>query len=191
MNPSRAELRQFYKRRRADLDPQTRRAAIQSIVRHLSAAPQLQAEQTIAAFLATDTEVELTDWMRGQWARGGRIALPRVADAGAMTFHAYTATTTLAPNRYGIAEPVSSPLVDPVEIDAVLVPLVAFDRRGTRLGMGGGYYDRFLPQLRSNVPAIGVAFACQESDAPLPRNRWDVPLDAVVTENGVLELGSA
>ena len=69
----------------------------------------------------------------------------------------------------------------------MLVPLVAFDSLGHRLGMGGGYYDRYLPRLSPECPLIGVAFACQHTDAPLPREAWDVPLHAVVTENAVLE----
>ena len=91
-------------------------------------------------------------------------------------------------NRFGIAEPpASNPHIQPEDIDAVLAPLVAFDDQGHRLGMGGGYYDRFLPRLNAGTPLIGVAFACQQYEQPLPREAWDVPLHAVVTENGVLE----
>jgi 5-formyltetrahydrofolate cyclo-ligase len=191
MNPSRAELRQTYKQRRAALPAEIRGAAIARIVAHLNSARLLLGKTTIAAFMATDTEVDLRAWIRDRWVGHDHILLPRVADQRAMTFHTYAAATQLTLNRYGIAEPADSTPVAPSAIEAVLVPLVAFDNLGTRLGMGGGYYDRYLPRLNVQTPVIGVAYACQESEAPLPRDTWDVPLHAVVTENGVLEFSSS
>jgi 5-formyltetrahydrofolate cyclo-ligase len=87
---------------------------------------------------------------------------------------------------YGIPEPSKDwPLAYP---KILLVPLLAFDSHGHRLGYGGGYYDRTLDFLRANstVHAVGVAYAGQEVDA-LPREDHDHPLDAVITENGVRE----
>ena len=82
-----------------------------------------------------------------------------------------------------ILEPAESAVVS--DFDCVLTPLVAFDDRGFRLGMGGGYYDRYF--ARTDTLLIGVAFACQRSEAPLPSETWDVHLDAIVTEQGILE----
>ena len=74
--------------------------------------------------------------------------------------------------------------------DVVLMPLLGFDRMGTRLGYGGGYYDRTLAQLPHRPRLIGLAFAAQELDA-IPRESHDIPLDAVVTEAGVRYFGSS
>ena len=139
--------------------------------------------------MATSAEVDLGPWLKSHLAAGEGAALPRIEQGGVMHFHHYTASTTLLPNRFAIAEPApTSTPVDATDLDVVLVPLVAFDESGTRLGMGGGYYDRYLSGLRPDAKTLGVAFACQQSAEPLPREPWDVPLHAVVTENGVLEL---
>ncbi len=120
--------------------------------------------------------------------RGGRIALPRVGAAGQMEFHRFNDGDEVQNNRFGIAEPhARAPLIEAPALDVVLVPLVAFDPLGHRLGMGGGFYDRYLPRLTPDTPLIGVAFACQQHHEALPSQAWDVPLHAVVTETAVLE----
>ena len=87
---------------------------------------------------------------------------------------------------YGIEEPdpARSERVDPREIDLVLCPCTAFDEQGNRLGMGGGYYDRFLPGCE-NAFLAAVAFEYQRT-ARIPAEPWDRPMDAAVTENGTL-----
>jgi 5-formyltetrahydrofolate cyclo-ligase len=88
----------------------------------------------------------------------------------------------LYPSGFGTLAPSElAPLVEP---DIVLMPLLGFDKRGTRLGYGGGYYDRTLAVMRKAPRLIGLAFDCQEIDE-IPREFHDVPLDAVVTEAGV------
>jgi 5-formyltetrahydrofolate cyclo-ligase len=87
---------------------------------------------------------------------------------------------------FGIQEPeeeTSTP-VDPEEIDVILVPCVSFDRRGNRCGHGAGYYDRYLPRCTRAVK-LGIAFSCQQT-GKVPVGKWDWPLDAVVTEKGIL-----
>jgi 5-formyltetrahydrofolate cyclo-ligase len=96
-------------------------------------------------------------------------------------------------NAYGIAEPVAaaSTRVDSRGLDAVLVPVVGFDRHGNRLGMGAGYYDRALRHLRGGSRRwrrprlVGLAFACQQVERIVP-SAWDIPLDVVVTERGAV-----
>lgn len=115
-------------------------------------------------------------------AQGHPIALPVVAVArSALIFRSWKTGDPLAPNVWGIAEPLASaPEVTP---QVVLVPLLAFDSTGHRLGYGGGYYDRTidaLPRLRT----IGIAYAGQEV-AAVPREPHDHGLDAILTENGV------
>ncbi|MBU1305254.1 MAG: 5-formyltetrahydrofolate cyclo-ligase, partial [Alphaproteobacteria bacterium] len=76
------------------------------------------------------------------------------------------------------------------EPDVVLMPLLGFDRHGTRLGYGGGYYDRTLASMSKTPRLIGLAFAAQEMDE-IPRENHDVPLDAVITEAGVRHFGAS
>lgn len=89
-------------------------------------------------------------------------------------------------NSWGVPEPVSPQrFIHPKEIDMVIVPLLAFDLAGNRLGYGGGYYDQFLSNLRPGVPKIGVGFEVARSGEILPTDEWDVKLDGMVTEERV------
>ena len=91
-------------------------------------------------------------------------------------------------NRFGIPEPASGAFCDPVHLEIVLTPLVAFSTNGMRLGMGAGYYDRAFQFLRKDPEAgpwlVGVAYALQQVDS-LPADPWDVPLAAILTERGL------
>jgi len=117
--------------------------------------------------------------------QGCPIAFPRVAARGApLVFHRVPDGEVLRPGAYGIREPLEHwPAVTP---DLLLVPLLAFDAALHRLGYGGGFYDRTLAALAPNgVRAVGVAFAGQKVDF-LPRDAHDWPLDAILTEQGLL-----
>ncbi len=93
-------------------------------------------------------------------------------------------------NRIGLREPVpTAPRVAPAELDAVLVPALAFDRRGHRLGRGGGFYDRFLGALPPRVTTIGIAFSVQLLNA-IPTDPHDRPVDVIVTEDAVLRVAA-
>lgn len=123
---------------------------------------------------------------------GADYCLPCLREGGRLAFGAWSPGAALKPNRYGIPEPDlnEQQLLDPTELDVVLVPLVGFNRDGTRLGSGGGYYDRSFAFLnesprRRQPLLIGVAYDFQE----LPQLRaeaWDVPLDLIVTESEVI-----
>ena len=112
---------------------------------------------------------------------GCRVAFPRVAGKGQpLDFHHVPDGDVLGPGRFGLREPLQDwPRARP---DMLLVPLLAFDAEGHRLGYGGGFYDRTLAHLK--VPAIGIAYAGQEA-ASLPRGPHDMALTMVVTEQGV------
>lgn len=92
----------------------------------------------------------------------------------------------LVKSRFGVPEPRGEvKMVSPDEIDQVIVPLLGWDRKGTRLGYGKGHYDRFLASVRPECLKIGVGFACCECDS-LPAEGHDVKLDGMITENGVI-----
>ena len=117
---------------------------------------------------------------------GGAVFYPRPAPGGAMTFHRVDDESALVPGRFGIPAPGAD---DPegegnARFDLLVVPGIAFDRFGYRLGRGGGYYDRFLARAAVGE-AVGLAFSWQVVPE-LPRDPWDAPVGAVVTELGVI-----
>ncbi len=132
------------------------------------------------------SELDPRPLMRRLEAMGAKLALPRTGPRGTpLTFHHWASDTVLVSGRFGVTEPPpDSPVVTP---DLVLVPLLAFDRRGNRLGYGAGYYDRTLRALRSNGPvrAIGLAYAAQEVER-VPTGPSDERLDAILTERELI-----
>jgi 5-formyltetrahydrofolate cyclo-ligase len=109
-----------------------------------------------------------------------------------LRFAPLTRSTSWKRNRFGITEPDMKwkDTLHARQLDVVLMPLVAFDRNGHRLGMGGGYYDRTLSFRRSRKHwlkplLIGVAHSIQEHSG-LPTNPWDIPVDAIITESDIL-----
>ena len=185
----RDELRRHMRGLRADLPAPTRHAAAEAAAAILTALPLYRAARRIAVYVAVDGELDPEPLVRQARAAGKEVYLPVLPPSNnrPLVFLPYAADTVLRPNRYRIPEP--APTADaslaPVELDLVLAPLVAFDARGERLGMGGGFYDRsfaFLKEARTPRPVlIGYAYECQRVDA-LDKAEWDVPLKGVVTE---------
>lgn len=189
----RQQIRSRFRQQRRSLAPDVRQQACHAIHLNLSQHCQLlcdalqQSQLSIAAYLAVDGEVDLQPWLHQQVRQHKhQIYLPRInPQARSMAFHAWHAATTLQQNKFGIWEPpAEARTAQADDFDLILTPLVAFDSQGTRLGMGGGYYDRFFSAAQ---PLTGVAFQLQQSPTPLPAERWDVRLRAVVTEVAVLE----
>lgn len=119
--------------------------------------------------------------MRAIAERGHLLALPVVdARSRTLSFHEWKEGDPISLNAYGIAEPVAAG--EPLKPGVILVPLLAFDASGHRLGYGGGYYDRTLERIR--VRAIGIAYADQETEE-LPFGQHDRRLDMILTERGL------
>lgn len=185
----RDELRRHMRGLRAGLPPGERRAAAEAAAAILAALPVYRDALRIALYVAVDGELDPEPLVIHARAAGKEVYLPVLPPSNnrPLVFLPYAADTVLRPNRYRIPEPTptaEAPLA-PVELDLVLAPLVAFDARGQRLGMGGGFYDRsfaFLKEARTPRPVlIGYAYECQRVDA-LDAAEWDVPLAGVVTE---------
>lgn len=174
-------LRRRYRRARRALSEQDQRRHAEAVAGHvLSHLPSEPCEtRVVATYLARDGEVDLHLAIQGCWERGIAVAVP-VLDGPTMHFAEYRPDTPMGRNRFGIAEPDQPVMVVP---SVVLAPLVAFDERGTRLGMGGGYYDRYFAAVPIRE-RVGVAHECQRASA-LPTTPRDVRLTAVVTENGL------
>lgn len=172
--------------RRDALDASQRAAACDALAKY---ATQFEVGPgcVVAGFSAIRTEIDPSALMQALRARGASLALPVAVGRGEpLVFRAWTADTALVRGLYGILEPSSD--AQEVEPDIVLVPLAAFDRRGHRLGYGGGYYDRTLQRLRKakRITAAGLAFSAQQMDE-IPADVHDEPLDLVLTERDVID----
>jgi 5-formyltetrahydrofolate cyclo-ligase len=175
-----------------DDERQKAERAIGNSLRHLKL---LRRGHRVAVYLAMPGEVNLRPSIEAAWRAGCILYVPRIASRrrGTMHFVPLLPGARLRPNAYGIAEPVAnaSARVESRRLDAVLMPVVGFDRLGNRLGMGAGYYDRALRHLRDGSRRwrrprlIGLAFACQEVERIVP-SAWDIPLDVVVTERAIV-----
>jgi 5-formyltetrahydrofolate cyclo-ligase len=153
------------------------------IAQHFSSNMPMPAGSTIAGYIATRDEADPGPLMDAMRAGGNVIALPRVAGPGTLSFHAWQEGAIPVSGSFKLLEPAADwPEVTP---DIVLVPLLAFDARGYRLGYGGGFYDRSLQRLRrsGSVVAVGIGFSGQEM-AELPADAHDEKLDWIVTELG-------
>ena len=141
----------------------------------------------VAGFMPMGSEINPIPLMRKLADFGARLALPAVAGRGKpLTMRAFAFGETLVPGIWGIREP--APEAPEVAPDILIVPLLAFDRSGQRIGYGAGYYDMTVAALRARKPIIacGVAFAAQEISS-VPTTPRDVRLDLVLTEREVID----
>lgn len=183
----RRELRAHFRARRRDLDAAAQALHGEAVARHFFASPWALRGRTVGLYLAADGELDTGPLLDRLLTTRKRLALPVVGRRGRMDFFRLRRLTPLSVNRYGILEPApGAAWVAPLSIDLVFMPLVAFDRFGVRLGMGAGFYDRYLGDLPATLRPrlVGVAHDVQYSLDPLPFDTWDVPLDAVITESG-------
>ena len=173
--------------RRDALLPELRKAAAQAIAARdfpLAIAPGV----IVSGFMPLKSEINPLPLMRSLAEKGARLALPVVAGRGKpLIMREWVFGEPLAAGVWGIREP--KPEAAEVEPDILLVPLLAFDRTGHRLGYGAGYYDMTIHRLRAFKPvtAVGIAFAAQEI-AALPATPRDARLDLVLTEREVIDL---
>ena len=186
---ARAALRSSLRQSRRALPRSERVHAARAVRRAVSRLFWLRSGTRIAAYVAADGELDPAPLVATALARGCHVYLPRIAHFRRARLRLLRAGGVQLENRFGIAEPNSSDARAASGFDLILVPLVAFDARGARLGMGGGYYDRvlaFRQRRRSwkRPRIVGLAYSFQELDH-IEERAHDVRLDAVVTERGV------
>ena len=172
--------------RRDRLDDREQRSA--AICALAMASPMYAAARAIHCYLPMRSEVDTRPLIADALAHGKRVAVPIVVPKAAELAHAWLeslAADALAPGVFGTSNPRDLQPAAPGDWDVVIVPLLAFDRRGHRLGYGKGYYDRLL--AASRAASIGVGFAAQEIDA-LPAEAHDMALHYVITERELIAL---
>lgn len=177
------ELRAEARERLRGMDEAERVSASADIALRLWSLPEVASAGTLLLFASLRGEVD-TDLIAREAARRGlTLVYPRCLPVSrSMDMHVVAGTEELAGGSYGIREPPPScPRVHVEEVDVALVPGLAWDRDGTRMGRGAGYYDRLFRRREWRGFRCGLFFAVQEFPL-LPRDAWDEPLDAVVTE---------
>jgi 5-formyltetrahydrofolate cyclo-ligase len=180
--PKTSLRRQLLQQRQA-LSSEIWRTQSNQICDHLLDCPQFIAARTVLAYCSHRQEPNLADLFTHtdkQW------GLPRSIDKS-LLWHCWQPSEPLVTGKYDILEPhPESPRLEPDGVDLILVPAVAMDATGYRLGYGGGYYDRLrVNPLWRKIPTIGIVFNFAYMET-LPIDPWDLPLDRVCTELGVL-----
>jgi 5-formyltetrahydrofolate cyclo-ligase len=182
-----ASLRRDAAARRDALSADLRQAAAQAVAAGKFPLP-ISRGTIVSGFMSLKSEINPLPLMQKLAEKGARLALPRIVGRGQpLSMRAWQFGAPLDRGQWGIREPMAgAPEVEP---DVLLVPLLAFDRAGHRIGYGAGYYDMTISRLRSlkTIAAIGIAFAAQEV-SQVPATARDARLDLVLTEREVIDL---
>ncbi|TNF36270.1 MAG: 5-formyltetrahydrofolate cyclo-ligase [Gammaproteobacteria bacterium] len=187
--PSRNALRQQIRQQRRDLDFSQQQHHARSLCRLLTRLPLFLNARRIACYLTEDGEIDAQPVIEKAWQYKKQVYLPVLPPTGkSLVFAPFTADTPMVPNRFGILEPDTHPnhWIRARQLNLILLPLVAFDPQGNRLGMGGGYYDRSLSFMQHrkqwhSPKLVGLAHDLQKVDS-LPCESWDIPLNMIATE---------
>ncbi len=182
------QIRRQLRTLRSTLSAEQREQAAAQLSIRVATLKVFQEAQHIAGYLAFDGEMDPERLLQQALAAGKTVYLPILMGKAPMRFAPYRSGDPLVPNYFGIPEPQvpKERLLSPQGLDLVLTPLVAFDESGTRMGMGGGFYDRsfaFLnhPGHPPKPQLLGLAYELQKLPA-LNRQPWDIPLHSIATE---------
>jgi 5-formyltetrahydrofolate cyclo-ligase len=185
----RANIRRAMQQIRGSISAAQRQRFSEDIARHIGAARLLRPHARIALFASLRDEPDTAPLLRLAAAHGSDVFLPRIDSIRKSRMSFAPINGQWRVNRYGIVEPAGTSRAPARFMNVIFMPLLAFDARGTRLGMGGGYYDRALAFRRQRLhwagPAlIGIAYDAQQQPR-LPAQLHDVRLDGIVTPRGI------
>jgi 5-formyltetrahydrofolate cyclo-ligase len=177
-------LREKLKTIRGQVDPGQAEASGQGVWNMLQSRPEFKKAKVIGAFASMPGEINTYSILEGVMNQGKKLCLPRVTtDKSHFEYYPLEDLKNLSAGTYGILEPSGHHLTPWEDLDLILVPGLAFDREGNRLGFGRGYYDRALPLLRKNCMTIGLAYSFQIVEK-VPVSPGDVPVKALLSEKG-------
>lgn len=184
-----ARLRATLLAARRALTADQRRAAAAAATAGVLASAAWRAARVVALYQAYGAELDTAALRAAAHAAGKTIALPRV-DAAGVSLRIVAADTPLVLSAQGVREPADDrPTLPPDQPELIVVPGLGFDRRGGRLGHGGGHYDRLLARLPAVCLRVGLAYDQQVLDA-VPTEPHDLPLHALVTPTGWVDCGN-
>ena len=180
------QLRGELLRLRRETPRQQKQAIDRQISQHVINSPEYRQAQTIFAYWSTDEEIDTHAILANARQRGKRVCVPKCLKGHRMIARQICSEADLTEQTFGSPEPGEQcPEIAPEEIDLCLVPALACDASGIRLGYGGGFYDRFLPQ----TAACRMVLCAQERFLQqVPAERYDIHCDCVVTENEVMRV---
>lgn len=177
-NEQKKQIRRAIKSHRLSLDPFLARERASYVFAEIENMEQFHSAITVLAFWSLPDEINTHDFVI-KWAASKRIVLPVVV-GDELELRLFSGVENMEQSGgFGIMEPKTGQLVNPDEIDFAIIPGVAFDRKGNRLGRGKGYYDRTLPLLRRAVK-VGIAYEFQIIDS-VPVSEHDIPVDLVIS----------
>ncbi len=187
--PDKTAIRRRMRKARRNLSLSYRRQASRRLLHSLDQAGEFRYARRIAVYLTNDSEIDTSLFIRELQKRHKQLFLPVLHPLrkGHLSFLPYRHNSVMSNNRFGIPEPDfrRHKATPAAFMDVICMPLVAFDQKGNRLGMGGGFYDRTLAFMHrpGNKPRlIGCAYDLQKL-TQLPAEPWDIPLQAIATEN--------
>ncbi|OGT45894.1 MAG: 5-formyltetrahydrofolate cyclo-ligase [Gammaproteobacteria bacterium RIFCSPHIGHO2_12_FULL_41_20] len=188
---NKVQLRKQFRAQCRAILPALRSAAAQQAALLFSSHSFFKHNTIFASYAAREDEFDTMPLIKEIWQAGKRCYLPilSIKNDKHLEFAAYHAGDVLHYNRYHILEPgIRADTLDPTEIDIVILPLLAFDKLGNRLGTGAGYYDRTFTFLQGKEQAnpllIGLAYSWQQIDA-IPADIWDIRLDGIITDQDI------
>jgi 5-formyltetrahydrofolate cyclo-ligase len=177
-------LREKLKTIRDFVDHGLAETASQGVWNILKTRPEFIKAKAIGAFASIPHEINTYPILEGTLSSDKKLYLPKVSkDKESFEFHPVTDLKNLQPGPFGILEPTSPKPVEWDELDLILVPGLAFDRQGNRLGFGKGFYDRVIPQLKKSCLVVGLGYAFQLVEK-VPTDTHDAPVRAVLCETG-------
>lgn len=188
-NTSAAEIRRLKRAQRQALSTVDQQRHSQCLCDNLSNQKNYRNSQHLGCYLANDGEIDPYLLIEHAWFANKNVYLPILSPIkNSLYFAPYDEHSEFRLNRFGIAEPICHPSewIKASQLDLLLLPLVAFDLDGNRVGMGGGFYDRTLAYLQHRrhwrkPELVGLAHEIQKADH-LNRQNWDIPLNGIITE---------
>ncbi len=180
-----AAIRKQILQQRALETPLEQSARAQIMAQTLFSLSMYQQAKTVFCYCSTELELSTNEILAFTLAQGKTLCVPRCEAPGEMTARRIRTLDALRAGRFGIREPDdSTPIVMPTQIDLCIVPCLAADFSGYRLGYGGGYYDRFLAQA-GDICMIALCAENRLQSIPLPREKTDIPCHYILTERQV------
>ena len=182
MRKQKKEIRKQLKMERENMKPEKVAELSQKICKHILSSDAFQGAQWIFAYYPLENEADVKTVAQAAWSCGKKVAFPKVFGDD-MQYYQVDSFEEFEPGAFGVMEPPENHLADPVGEVLVLVPGVAFDRQGNRMGFGRGYYDRYLA-FRPDYHRMGIAYSCQVLEE-IPVEETDIPQEMVATEQGI------
>jgi 5-formyltetrahydrofolate cyclo-ligase len=180
------ELRERMRAVRNGIDPHRREVWSSAIVGAVHELPELVAARTVTAYLSFGSEIPTAELIAIFDEEAKRVGVPVVREKE-IVMVAFKPGDPTARSEYRMPEPAAGEEIPPLEVDALVIPGLAFDRGGFRLGYGGGFYDRYLRRTRPDALRVGIGFSEQVVEE-VPHADADEPVDRIVTQDGVVAI---